>query len=199
LVYKISNNAVRFYKLNFENAMQTSVNERIAKMINHFKKGNKSAFAKEVGISNQSLGEIVGARQSLPSFTALQKIIIAFPQVRIEWIVMGKGDMLKAAWEDYMNSGEFQGLYVSPETLDEKFKEFNEVDKRLAEQEAIIKEIAEATAKTSTPEVAKRIENALRRIGDTEGVVLMGRVLSGPSDHNSIKPVTPPIAPQVSE
>ncbi|RZK29118.1 MAG: hypothetical protein EOO61_21135 [Hymenobacter sp.] len=166
---------------------KSTVNERIAIMINNFAKGNKSAFAKAVGISNQSLGEIVGARQSLPSFPALQKIISAFPQVRIEWLVMGKGEMLKAAWEDYMWSGEFQGLYVSSETLDEKAREYNEVDERLAEQEAAIKEIAEATAKTSSPEVVKRIQNALRRISDTEGVVIMGRVLSGPSEHDSIK------------
>ena len=47
------------------------MSERIAQMVEHFHKGNKSAFAKAVGISNQSLGEIVGARQSAPSFTAL--------------------------------------------------------------------------------------------------------------------------------
>jgi hypothetical protein len=73
---------------------QTSVSERIAQMVQHFTKGNKSAFAKTVGISNQSLGEIVGARQSAPSFTALQKMLEAFPQVRIEWLVMGRGSML---------------------------------------------------------------------------------------------------------
>jgi len=71
-----------------------SVSERIAHMVEHFHKGNKSAFAKAVGISNQSLGEIVGARQSAPSFAALQKMLTAFPEVRMEWLVMGKGEML---------------------------------------------------------------------------------------------------------
>ena len=71
-----------------------SVSERIARMVNFFSKGNKSAFAKQVGISNQSLGEIVGARQSTPSFAALQKILIAFPEVRIKWLVLGRGAML---------------------------------------------------------------------------------------------------------
>ncbi|GAB3637276.1 hypothetical protein GCM10027422_28660 [Hymenobacter arcticus] len=71
-----------------------SVSERIAQMVEHFHKGNKSAFAKAVGISNQSLGEIVGARQSAPSFAALQKMLTAFPEVRMEWLVMGKGEML---------------------------------------------------------------------------------------------------------
>ncbi|MCI1187865.1 hypothetical protein MON38_10575 [Hymenobacter sp. DH14] len=165
---------------------QSSVNERIAKMINEFSKGNKSAFAKAVGISNQSLGEIVGTRQSSPSFSALQKIINAFPQVRIDWLVMGRGTMLKAAWEDYMGSGDFSGLYVSPETLREKSAEYSEVDKRLLAQETAIKEIAEVAASTSSPEVAKRIKDVLNRILDTEGVALMGRILSGPSEHNTI-------------
>lgn len=82
---------------------QNSVNERVNQMVEHFHKGNKSAFAKAAGISNQSLGEIVGARQSAPSFAALQKILNAFPEVRIEWLVMGKGEMLlpkSAQWID---------------------------------------------------------------------------------------------------
>jgi hypothetical protein len=82
---------------------QNSVNERINQMVEYFHKGNKSAFAKAAGISNQSLGEIVGARQSAPSFAALQKIIAAFPEVRIEWLVMGRGEMLPpkpAEWVD---------------------------------------------------------------------------------------------------
>ncbi len=63
-------------------------------MVEQFKQGNKSAFAKACGISNQSLAEILGNRQSAPSFAALQKILIGFPEVRVEWLVMGKGAML---------------------------------------------------------------------------------------------------------
>jgi excisionase family DNA binding protein len=70
---------------------ESTVNQRIAEMINHFTKGNKSAFAKAVGISNQSLGEIVGARQSAPSFAALQKIALAYPTVSLHWLVLGEG------------------------------------------------------------------------------------------------------------
>jgi hypothetical protein len=82
------------FKQNFETMEQGTVNERIAKMVEHFHRGNKSAFAKAAGISNQSLGEIVGARQSAPSFAALQKILTAFPEVSISWLVMGEGTML---------------------------------------------------------------------------------------------------------
>jgi excisionase family DNA binding protein len=79
---------------------ENTINQRIAEMINHFTKGNKSAFAKEVGISNQSLGEIVGARQSSPSFTALQKIALAYPSVSLHWLVLGERGMFELTDED---------------------------------------------------------------------------------------------------
>lgn len=73
-----------------------TISERIAQMVQHFNKGNKSAFAKAVGISNQSLGEMVGERQGAPSFAALQKMLTAFPEVSPEWLVFGRGPMLGA-------------------------------------------------------------------------------------------------------
>ena len=74
---------------------ENTVNERIGELVDLLSQGNKSAFAKTVGISNQSLGEIVGKRQSTPSFAALQKIFVAFPQVRMQWLILGLGQMLQ--------------------------------------------------------------------------------------------------------
>lgn len=74
---------------------EDTVNARINELVNFFSQGNKSAFAKAIGISNQSLGEIVGRRQSAPSFAALQKIFVAFPQVRMQWLILGHGQMLE--------------------------------------------------------------------------------------------------------
>ena len=74
---------------------QNTISQRIAEMVKLYTKGNKSAFAKAVGISNQSLGEIVGPRQSAPSFAALQKIALAYPSTSIHWLVLGEGEMLE--------------------------------------------------------------------------------------------------------
>jgi excisionase family DNA binding protein len=74
---------------------QETINQRIERLIEHFCHGNKSAFAKSVGITSQSLGEIVGGRQSAPSFAALQKIAVAYPSVSVHWLVMGDGGMLE--------------------------------------------------------------------------------------------------------
>jgi transcriptional regulator with XRE-family HTH domain len=77
----------------FENG-QTTVNERIVILIKELTKGNKSEFARLIGISNQSLSEIVGSRQSAPSFATLQKLFIAFPQVSMPWLILGKEAMI---------------------------------------------------------------------------------------------------------
>lgn len=75
---------------------QSTVNQRIKILVDTFSAGNKSAFAKRVGISNQSLGEIVGQRHSSPSFPALQKLLKAFPQLCTDWLLLGEGPMLKS-------------------------------------------------------------------------------------------------------
>lgn len=75
--------------------MENTVNERIKILVDELASGNKSSFARSIGISNQSLGEIIGGRQSAPSFAALQKLFASFPQVRMEWLIMGYGPMLQ--------------------------------------------------------------------------------------------------------
>jgi hypothetical protein len=75
--------------------MESTVNKRIKILVDQLAEGNKSSFARSIGISNQSLGEIIGGRQSAPSFAALQKIFISFPQVRMEWLILGSGPMLR--------------------------------------------------------------------------------------------------------
>ncbi|MBO4645566.1 MAG: helix-turn-helix transcriptional regulator [Bacteroidales bacterium] len=54
-----------------------------------------SAFAAEIGITRSNLAHIFSGRNQ-PSFTMLEKILKAFPNVRTEWLVTGVGDMLKS-------------------------------------------------------------------------------------------------------
>jgi len=165
---------------------QLTVNERLNLIVNTYEKGKKAAFARKAGISPQGAQELLAGRKGDPSFKVLVKILESYPQIRTDWLVLGRGDMRRPVWEDYMGNGEFQGLYVSPETLREKVADYGEVDKRLQEQEAAIKEITEVLAENSTPEIAAKLKKVLAKIGDTEGVVLMGRALSGPSEHESM-------------
>ncbi|WP_045689428.1 helix-turn-helix transcriptional regulator [Hymenobacter sp. AT01-02] len=85
---------------------QTTINQRVQELIDTFSAGNKSAFARSVGISNQSVNEIVGARQSAPSFKAIQKLLLAFTEVRPEWLINGDGEMLH---QEEVNAGAPEG------------------------------------------------------------------------------------------
>jgi hypothetical protein len=121
------------------------VSERIAQMVDYFHKGNKSAFAKAVGISNQSLGEIVGARQSAPSFAALQKMLTAFPEVRMEWLVMGKGEMLPPKpneWVDpfVIDSTQKHGFFPPGFTEEHTKREKRRLEKEYAEYYAALEQ-----------------------------------------------------------
>jgi hypothetical protein len=121
---------------------QDTVSERVAMLVQHYTKGNKSAFAKMVGISNQSLGEIVGARQSAPSFSALQKIFLAFPQVRMEWLILGRGPMLDLGSESLLLIDELDGGF-SPEIIKQVIKDHKEQGDRLEKAEAQINNMQE--------------------------------------------------------
>jgi len=112
---------------------QKSVNQRIAELVYYYNKGNKSAFAKAVHISNQSLGAILGSRQSVPSLAALQKIGVALPQVRMDWLVLGEGDMMQAS------------TAIHPPSLsDESVAQAKNLTQRLAENRAHFDGLMEA-------------------------------------------------------
>ena len=64
-------------------------------MIKKFCKGNDSAFARAIGVTPSVVGNITGVRAGSPSFEVLQKIINAFEYINIEWLLTGKGEMLK--------------------------------------------------------------------------------------------------------
>jgi hypothetical protein len=105
--------------------VESSINERIKILVDQLAMGNKSSFARSIGISNQSLGEIIGGRQSAPSFAALQKMITSFPQVRMEWLILGNGPMLHS--EESVNPSEQTRIALSSEQLDVIKREINDL------------------------------------------------------------------------
>ncbi|WP_407324246.1 hypothetical protein R5O24_07595 [Tenacibaculum maritimum] len=64
---------------------------------------NKNSFSKKMGQANNStIGKIVnGDRQ--PSYLILNKISVAFPNVNINWLVSGKGNMFNFSYDDLKN------------------------------------------------------------------------------------------------
>jgi transcriptional regulator with XRE-family HTH domain len=97
---------------------EQTVNQRLERLVEHFFQGNKSAFAKAIGVSSQGLGEILGGRQSAPSFSLLQKLFSAYPQVRMQWLILGEGPMLVT----HSNSDDIKNLQDKIDYANQDYK-----------------------------------------------------------------------------
>jgi hypothetical protein len=71
------------------------VHNRIDQLVSHFCKGNKAAFGRGADIQSGVLAGIIGGRKNKPSFDVLQKLLIAYPTVEPNWLLFGRGQMLK--------------------------------------------------------------------------------------------------------
>ena len=72
------------------------MNERFDQIIGTLFKGNKSAFANAIGVTPSVVDNIVGKRQGKPSFDVVEKVS-ALAEINIDWLITGKGDMLKSS------------------------------------------------------------------------------------------------------
>jgi len=72
-----------------------TINERVQRIIDELYSGNKRAFSNAVGISPNVTENIVGKRKGNPSFDVTNKIVYSLENVNAEWLLTGRGDMLK--------------------------------------------------------------------------------------------------------
>jgi transcriptional regulator with XRE-family HTH domain len=63
---------------------------------------NAGQFADEIGIQKSGMSHILTGRNN-PSLDFIQKLLERFPDVNLEWLIMGKGSIYKDS------KGEFQG------------------------------------------------------------------------------------------
>jgi hypothetical protein len=75
--------------------MEDSVTQRLNLLVETFEKGVKSSFANRIGISQQGAHDLLGSRKGGPSFKVLTKILENYPQIRMEWLLLGRGPMLQ--------------------------------------------------------------------------------------------------------
>lgn len=72
------------------------INERLHIVVNGLFDGNKAKFAKAIGIAPTSISNYLsGKRQSTPSAEMLEKILNVVENLSAEWLLAGKGPMLK--------------------------------------------------------------------------------------------------------
>lgn len=71
----------------------STIHERMEMLVDYFCRGNKTAFGRETDILPGVIASIVGGRKSKPSFELLQKIMTRYPEVKGEWLILGRGPM----------------------------------------------------------------------------------------------------------
>lgn len=83
--------------------MDADINNRIKSILEESQL-TPADFAAAIGISRSNLTHLLSGRNQ-PSFSLLEKLLKAFPQVRTEWLVTGLGDMLRDE-EDFVQTVE---------------------------------------------------------------------------------------------
>ena len=73
--------------------MKTTINQRIKQVI-EYRGLNISSFAKEIGVAQTSLRDVVNGGAE-PKFSTLKKILIAEPTINKEWFMTGNGEMIE--------------------------------------------------------------------------------------------------------
>lgn len=73
--------------------MDETVNKRISLLIHELTGGRQTMFANKLGVAQSTINSIVGSRQTKPGFDLIDKLKAVYPQVNIEWLVTGEGEM----------------------------------------------------------------------------------------------------------
>lgn len=73
----------------------TTINDRIKQLITDLFSGNKTAFSKAIKVSPTVTENIVGKRQSSPSYELIKKIVDSIENINHEWLLTGEGNMFK--------------------------------------------------------------------------------------------------------
>lgn len=117
--------------------------ERLQKIIEH-ENLSVSAFAKKIGVVDQTIRGIVVQKRNKPSFDMLVKILQTFDWLSAEWLIMGKGSMKKTKPTEKTDDSQ---------QLIEFMKYLREKDEKI---ELLIKEMTELKAKYDI--VSKKLE-----------------------------------------
>ncbi|MGE4587755.1 MAG: hypothetical protein AB7D05_10480 [Mangrovibacterium sp.] len=71
-----------------------NINERIRHLVDLLAEGRQRPFARSINVPVSTLRDIIGCRQSEPSFGILKKIIDSYPEVSLNWLMDEAGPPL---------------------------------------------------------------------------------------------------------
>ena len=79
---------ITFVKDNYK-----TMKDRILQFMQH-EQVTSTQFADKIGVQRSSVSHILSGRNN-PSFDFIRKILISFPKIRAEWLILGEGEMYK--------------------------------------------------------------------------------------------------------
>ena len=121
------------------------INIKINHIVNHFFNGNNSDFAKKLGTSEANIRNY--REKTTPKFDFIEKLFEKLPEINPEWLLTGKGSMLKS--EDCNNIQEDE----TSNNVDYKEKYINIIEENrelridIINKEKQIQELKETTEK----------------------------------------------------
>jgi hypothetical protein len=89
---------------------KTEINDRIAALISALGMNNNS-FSVAIGVAAPVIYNIVDpeGRRSKPSFEVLEKILLSFDNINLEWLMLGKGENIFIAHPNAHPSAHLKG------------------------------------------------------------------------------------------
>mgnify|MGYP003397347028 CR=1 FL=1 len=115
----------------------SNINERILYIIENQHNNNQKKFAESIGFAAQVIYNIVSGRKSKPSYDVIEAIISTNDDIDSEWLLTGKGSMLKNKLEsDQLNFKELaearaeiiDGLKYKISSLEKEILELKQQD-----------------------------------------------------------------------
>lgn len=99
--------------------MEQSINERIKQICDYYFAGNTSAMSRTVLVKQSTIRDIIGTKQSKPSFETL-KAIVDCPTIKVsaDWLLMGTGNVFDKSkgyfYFDFENVDPYSGYIKEP-------------------------------------------------------------------------------------
>ena len=123
----------------------TTIKERILQ-ISNYKRVSKEKFFEELEVS---YGNFKGkAKESALNSNILEKIIAKMPEISAEWLLTGKGEMLKSSVQNIVqNSGKNSINNISGNIKQQNYNELMEIirekDRQIAKKDEQINKLIE--------------------------------------------------------
>ena len=84
--------------------------DRLIKILTHYGY-NATRLADEIGVQRSGISHIISGR-NLPSFDFITKVLTRFPDIDPDWLVLGKGPMLRQEHNSGLAEKEMPGMIM---------------------------------------------------------------------------------------